>query len=253
MSHDTITLSLQGDVPIVDFASAMQHLSGLVSALSEEVAGPSLIEWEIARLQGGSATVALRGSAQDPADVDRIIRAYMVVGAALAEDTPIPYSDEVIDHARALTAFINGKVKSVQFSVNGQVATVTVPRSAVEGEPGHRRHALGVITGIVETLSGRGSLTCTIYDPLFDKAVKCYIDINDKETLRKAWGQRVAITGDIERDTVSGRPTVVRNVRRIEVQEKWPRDSYKRARGVLPWLSGDELPEIHIRRNRDAD
>lgn len=252
--NDSITLSLQGDVPLVDFASAMQHLIGLLEALAEEIVGAAPVEWEIAHLQGGSATVTVRPLVSDPADGDRIIAGYMVVGSALQNNSPIPYSDDVIQHAQALTAYIDGKVKAVQFSSNGHVATVDTPRTLAEtAEHPKRQHSLGIVTGVVETLSGRGRLSCTIYDSLFDMAIKCFIDVGFRETVRSAWGQRVSITGEIERDPQTGRPTVVRNVRRIDVQERRTHDSHQRARGVLGWRPDDESPEVKIRRMRNGE
>lgn len=253
MSHDTITLRLQGDVPIVEFADAMQHLSKLLTSLAEEIVGDAAIEWEIATLQAGSATITLRGFCQEPSYVMRIVEGYIGVGEALERNAPIPYSDDVIKHAEALTAYINGKVKGVEFAANDRLATIAAPRSAVEHTKQLKRHSLGIVSGVIETISGRGQPTCTIYDSLFDLAIKCYIDASHKEIVRSAWEKRVAITGDIERDPDTGRPTAVRNVRRIDVEEKGPQGIHKRSRGVLPWDPGDEPPEIKIRRMRNAD
>ena len=44
---DTLTLILDGDIPLDLFAIAVTHFGGMVGALSNEVADDETIEWQI--------------------------------------------------------------------------------------------------------------------------------------------------------------------------------------------------------------
>jgi hypothetical protein len=47
MDNDTLTLALNGDVSLRDFAQAMAQFSALVQGLTIEIAGDAAIEWVI--------------------------------------------------------------------------------------------------------------------------------------------------------------------------------------------------------------
>ncbi len=51
MSSDTLTLKLNGDVPLETYAQAIESLAKLVASLTEEIAGQDEIAWEIADLR----------------------------------------------------------------------------------------------------------------------------------------------------------------------------------------------------------
>ncbi len=249
MPKDTLALVLNGDIPLAAFAEAMEHFNALVELLSDEVAGADEIEWEIARLEGGSATTVARGICPKIEPVERVIEAYNSVGRALKNRSPIPYSEDVEARAKSLLSFLNGKVTSVGFVTDGYEAFIN---EAIIEEEAEGLYSLGTVTGVIETVSSRRGLKFTLYDSLFDKAVYCYFNEEQREKIREVWGKRVSVAGRIVRDPYSGRPIRVFNVRRIEVLEDVPPDSYERARGVLPWKEGDEPSEVIIRRSRDA-
>src|SRR5207253_6784001 len=85
VAKDTVTLTLEGDVPVDEFAKAIGYFSALLRALSEEVSNSTPIEWDIARLSGGSATAVVRGTAPDTKAVEKVVIAYGVVGRSLEE------------------------------------------------------------------------------------------------------------------------------------------------------------------------
>src|SRR6266567_3235025 len=80
MVADTITLALNGDVPIADFSRAIEHFVRLVAALTEEVGRGVQIAWVVDQLEAGSAITTIRGEAEDLDSVERVVRAYAVVG-----------------------------------------------------------------------------------------------------------------------------------------------------------------------------
>ena len=89
---DTISIQLNGDVPLREFAEAIQHFQDLVINLTHEVVGEDSIQWHIYHLEAGSAFAEVRGLAEVSEDVARVVQAYQVVGNALANDLPIPYT-----------------------------------------------------------------------------------------------------------------------------------------------------------------
>ncbi len=109
--------------------------------------------------------------------------------------------------------------------------------------------SFGVITGEVEILSKRGCLKFIIYDSIFDKPVTCFLE-KEEELMRGIWGKQVAVVGLITRDSKSGRPLEIHDVKRVEIVKDAP-GSYKSAYGIIPYNEGEEPSEILIRRLRD--
>jgi hypothetical protein len=110
----------------------------------------------------------------------------------------------------------------------------------------------GAIEGRIQTLTNRGSLRFTLYDTHNDKAVSCYVAEGQEDLLRDVWGRRALVEGRIRRDSQTGRPLTIRDVRRIvPLPEPEPYRFYE-ARGILPLMPGEEMPEERIRRLRDA-
>jgi hypothetical protein len=251
MAKDTITLILSGDVPLATFAETMGRFSALVQQLSDEVVGEGEIEWQISHLEGGSATASVRGIYHQAADIERVVRAYGIVGTSLEQNQPIPYSEEVARQAMAITSILDGKVTSVKFVTEDHTASISKP-FIEEHEDIDRRYSFGTVTGVIETISLRGQLKFTLYDSLFDRAVACYLDREQQERLRDAWGKQVSVTGWIFRDPDTGRPTAVHGIKGIAILDEVAPGSFERARGVIPWREGDDLPEVVIRRVRDA-
>jgi len=249
MAQDTLTLKLNGVIPLADFAKSVEKFSDLIAALSEEIGGSSDVEWNIAQLESGSAIATIQGYASDQRVVDRIIQGYETVARSLDLGLPIPYSDDVADAARKITQVIDGKIKSVMFITDHQSAEIT---KAVTEEPQDKNYTLGTVTGVVDTLSRRRGLRFTLYDALFDRGVICHLSEDKQEVMRGAWGNRVIVHGRIQRDPETGRPLVVRDISHVEIEEVVAPGSYKRARGVLPWKYGDPPAEEVIRRHRDA-
>lgn len=253
MNRDRIALKLNGVVPLDDYAKVIDHFANLVGALSKDVAGKDAVEWEIADLAVGSALAEIRGYAEDTQHIERVVTAYAVVGEAIAHNTPIPYSLVVAEQARLLTSVINGHVKSIEFIVADK--TITIEQPIVEAKPNDRTYALGTVTGQVDTLKRRG-YTFTIYDLIFDRAVTCYLEPDQEDLMRDAWGKIATVTGEVARDAESGRPLEVRNVIHVEIANELDHDedrpSYEAARGILAGYFDDLPSEELIRGLRDA-
>jgi hypothetical protein len=258
MRLDTITLVLSGEVVLEDFAAGLSRLSDLVDALATETRAAG-VTWIIDDLEKSSALATIRGIGETNS-VERVVRAYAEVGAAMEEGRPIPYSGPVLAAATGLRAILGPRVESIRFETPEREATIRAgPQRGEEVTPETDRQSLaarpapaayGAVEGRVQTLSNRGSLRFTLYDLLHDKAVSCYLREGHESIMRDAWGHLATVEGWVSRDPLDGRPVAVRQITKVTVKPE-PTGSYRDARGVAPSLSG-LLPEQAIRRLRNA-
>ncbi|MGH2458773.1 MAG: hypothetical protein ACRDIY_07895 [Chloroflexota bacterium] len=250
MPAKTITLALDGGVPLDQFGLAMSAFSGLIKSLSSELGTARKVEWIIDDLQAGSATATIRSDAADEEAIERVVQAYATVGRSLASHTAIPYSSDVARYARDIVSVLNGQVTSVRFETPDE-DVILYSRSDRETNPERYLLAYGAVEGTIQTLTSRNRLRFTLYDSLFDKAVSCYVEEGREQIMLGVWGRRAIVEGLISRDAQTGRPVAVRQIRDIRVVLRPESASYRQARGIAP---ADESisAEAAIRKLRDA-
>lgn len=250
MAKNTLTLKLQGSVPLAEFAEAMGHFSALVEALTDDVGGTTDVEWEISKLEAGSATAVIIGRSPYEDVIEKVVQAYEIIGSAIKGNKPIPYSENIAKEARSITGLLNGKITAVEFVTDEMISTIDKP--FIYDEPLQREYSFGSISGTVETLSKRGKMRFVLYDSMFDRAVTCYLKHGQEQFMLDAWDKRVFVAGQVYREPLTGRPTDVREINYIQVLPENQTDFMSLA-GIIPWSSGDENPEEAIRRLRDAE
>lgn len=250
MANDTITLSLSGEVSLDQLADAAKDLSALVDALSGEIAKHERAEWIVEYLEAGSATMTFAGQAADEETVERIVRAYAVVGRSLESGGTLPYSPKVEKAAKRITSLLNGSVTAVRFETPEETATVVSPSFNVAGQ--RQLHAYGAVEGRVQTLTSRGGLRFVLYDSLFGRAVYCYLEAGGEDLMRGAWDRRAVVEGWVSREPITGRPVSVRQVTSVRLLDEGERGSYRKARGAVPLGTDEPPPEETIRILRDA-
>lgn len=250
MNRKTLTLKLNGDVPLDLFAQAITHFSTLVDSLTVEVTGEEF-PWKVADLRGGSAYVAVVARSNDEIQVDKVLRAYDEVGEALRRHELIPYSPIVSQAARSIADLVDGEIKSVDFGSPFNTYTIEEPigdqATDAEQKP---QIAWGTLYGEVGSIIKRPRLQLTLFDSLFDRAVPCFLHKDQEADARQAWGRQVAVTGRIYRSPDNGRPLKIRDVISIDIIET-SKGAYRKARGVIPFSPDDVYPETLIRRLRD--
>lgn len=254
MSDNTLTLYLAGDVSLVEYADTIRHFANLVDLLTREVASDTNIEWVIDELQSGSALASVAGISQDEIAVLRVVHAYEDVGRSLQRREPIPFPEAIAREAKAITKVIGEKIPSVAFQTARADSIVYGDYDVTRHGGGEPLVAFGAVRGKVETLSSRGKLRFTLYDPIFDKAINCFVrDETMRSRLKEIWGQSVIVYGRVTRDSEHGRALSIRDISRIEDVVSSEPGSYKAARGAFIWSDGDEPAEATIRRIRDAE
>jgi hypothetical protein len=254
MANESVTLALDGDIGLAEFAIAVTHLRDLVRSLASEVAPGARIDWYIEHLDSSSAVVTARAESDDDASVALVTRGYLAVGRALEAREPIPFSSPVKSAALEIASVIDGRVEAVRFETSEADAVVrgydSVVEPAFERQP--LRRSWGAVEGVVQTLSSRRGLRFTLFDTIYDKAVSCYLSEGQEDLMRNAWGRRALVEGAVTREPDTGRPISIRQIIDVEILPDYPAGSYRLARGVIPLAPNDPSPEEAIRRVRDA-
>lgn len=255
---ETVTLALTGEVTLTDFAKAIDHLRGLVQALSKEVAQAPDLEWTVDDLSSSSAIATIRGHGKAD-QVDAVVKAYERVGSALERGQRPPFSPSVVREAEGLVEVLNGRIQAIRFETaerdavirSRQLVPLTVPAIAErQADPSPAEGAYGAVEGRIQTLSSRGGLRFTLFDLLHDRAVSCYLGSEQEDIMLNAWGKLAVVEGWVRRDPLTGRPETIRKIRQVIVlPEGGPKD-YREARGVIP-LRGSSPEEI-VRQLRDV-
>ena len=246
MADNTMTLALDGNVPLRAFALAIEHFSGLVEALATHFQARDGVEWFIDDLVKSSAIATVRGESETPQKVEQVIRGFTEVATALRSNSRIPYSARVRTHASQIRDIINGQVTAIRFETADADIVLADRSSSLLLPP-----AFGGIEGQIQTLTNRVSLRFTLFDAFYDRAVSCYLTEGNDDIIREAWGRRAAIEGLVTREPDSGRPVSIRGITSIEIL---PDDipHYEEARGIVTVQEGAPSAEEIIRRLRDA-
>lgn len=248
MATETITLRLQGDVPLKDFARAVARFSDLLRALNETVADAD-IDWTVLDLEGGSGEVTALGSCTDADALVRARDAYLIIGRSLEAQSPLPYGDRIRRAASGIQGVLNGRVTEAIFETSQAEAIVRVAPlpAATRSEVVTK----GAVSGRVQTLTNRGSLRFTLYDLLHDKPVSCYLAEGKEHLMLDAWGKLAIVEGSVRRHPITGRPLTIRNVTVVDVRPDPDIAAYRAARGAVP-MPVNVMPEDAIRHMRDA-
>jgi hypothetical protein len=248
--NNTVTLRLNGDVPLAEFAKAVEGFNALVRALSAEVSADSQIDWVLSDLEFSSAIATAQGTSPEPEAVARVVGAYATVGHALETGAAVPYSKEARQAARLITSILNGRVHTLEFETAEADATVSVAPKIRPLYAQVERASFGGVSGRIQTLTNRGSLRFTLYDLLQDRAVSCYLTEGREAIMRDAWGKLAVVEGLVRRDP-TGRPTTIRRVMSVTVKPEGVVGDYLTARRASPSVSGLSAEDA-IRRLRDA-
>ncbi|OGN89732.1 MAG: hypothetical protein A2158_06190 [Chloroflexi bacterium RBG_13_46_14] len=250
MAKETITLALEGDVSLVEFAKAISNLNLLLNQLSKEVNRDADVEWIVDELYAGSAVTTLRGVNGDLSSVENVVNAYENIGESLQSGRNINYSTITQRYARDLVSVIDNRVTFVRFETpEKDFVIASRPTKDIQEVI---KYAWSSVKGTVETLSHRKRLSFTLWDTLYDRPVSCYFKEGQEDIMRDTWGKKAVVSGRVGRRTETGRPIVIRDVKQIRIVEGLEPGSYRKARGVFPWTPDSELPEDIIGRLRSA-
>ena len=247
MSETTLTFEIGGRVELKDLREGMILFDRLISSLTPKTG----VAWVVEDMRAGSAAITLRGEADTPAVLERVIAGYETVGRALSQNRdPEHHAPEVVKASRGIASFANCRdyVRFQTPQLNCKVHGYDPER----GETPSESVSIGAITGSALALNSRSGLRFILYDDVLDKRVECHFPPGHEETMRDAWGKRVRVYGTITRDWETGVAKTVRNLLDVEILEEPEPGAFRKAKGIIPWKPGDPLPEEVIRLSRDA-
>ena len=251
MPQNTITFRMEGEnINLSDFSITMRRLHALLQALSNELAPTNpRVQWDLQNLSPGSATVTLEGISTDQNLPVLVAHGFVTIGQALSTGSAIPFSTPVRNKAEELISVLDGSVRGLVFEADQATARVT---TRAQLAPSRTLYSLGELRGTVQTLTKQGQRRFTLYDSIFNRAVRCFFASNLDEKVRSIWGNRVSVVGRIGRDRLDGHPIEVRDIQEITLlTEPETEFDFNQAFGILDL--GDESPEVLVRRLRDAD
>jgi hypothetical protein len=256
-SNDTVTLAINGEVSLDDFAQAIPALKSLIAAIQNEKARDADLHWVIDDLQYSSAITRLRGVGEM---ADAVADEYLQIGRAAAAGR-VPDSAPIRNSLIALTGFIgrNGST-SVRLETREDDAEILHPLSehmakttAGESEIELPSSTFGSVRGRVQSITNRKTLQFTIYDVNTDGAISCYLEPGSETLMRKAWGKLAIVSGLVRRNQITGEPSTVRHIKpeNIKLIEE-ASGSWRDAIGASRSRKGEITSDVAIRRGRDG-
>lgn len=251
MPRETVTLALNpgAAVALGDFVAAMSHFDRLLRALAQAHRGKDMPEmtWRLDGLAGGSAVVT--ASAEHPAAA---AAADGYLQAARCDERESRVQGKRVEaSAGKLLGMLGSGIEEMRFETSrgevvlqygGERKPVDVPLAV----------ALGEVEGVVETLSRRRGLKFTLYEPLFDRPVSCYVREDSAEHLRGIWGKRVIVEGRVSRDPATGSAVAIRDITAITPVVPTAPGAWRKTRGAIKARPGSPPPEEIVRKMRDA-
>lgn len=250
MASDTVTMRLEGDVPLTEFSVAVSQFNLLIVGLSRVISPKVPIDWAVEELISlpTAAETTVYGRSEQRGAVHSVARGYLEVGQALRAGEMVPYG--VGEPATKMRGVLNGRINTLVFETADSEAAVqaTPPK-----EPESRREVvtMGAVMGRIQTVTNRGPLRFTLYDTLHDRAISCYLQPGHEEVMLGVWGKVAVVEGLVRRDPKTGRPLSVREIRNVVVRPEGERGSFREAIGALEGPFRMTAAEA-VRQLRDA-
>jgi hypothetical protein len=253
MARQTLTLWLDGHPTLDEYVTALTHWQELIELSSTNAS----ITWELDGLEISSALTTALGVSDDEQALLESTAQMIDIGVQL-RDTGVARDRKFAKAARGLMSVLNGRIPSLR--LENERNDVTIERNpvtsrkevAVANLDENDVAVFGAVEGRIQTVSNRGSLRFSLYDLAFDKQVSCYLDANDEDMLRNAWGRIAVVEGKVKRDPKTSRPTTVRHVTSIVVLAEPVPNAWREAQGALAGIGNGEPTETTVRRLRDA-
>lgn len=234
-------------------SEAFARFAQVLDALEESHS--ARVDWLLAGLEHGSATVAARAVPLDD-DAENRIRAMCIDYTDAATRVLAGKADRDFPLHRQMHELLVLADDSHPIAIESDSNQVVVDMAIAPLVPSPVQAweddvtSLGTVRGRVETLSRRRALSFSLYELTTDAAVKCFMDSDLEDTMRGVWGQIADVTGTIRRDANSDKPLWIRRITKVDPVDEGDPDGYLRARGAL---ASKEPAEVLVRRMRDED
>ncbi len=212
----TLTLNIEGPpgrVPASTLATVLTESLHILEDLRRSVARNQQVKWYVTGLRMGSAVAVL--AADDLTDAPLRVSHEYIHGLGVVESgegLPSYFPDSSLTSLVRMTKVLGSDdARSLRASIGqdgeSEVARVTKAAGAHVGElRSPRAHALGSITGILDTISLRGQRPkFQVLDPVSRRPVMCQFSTARTEAVKEVLGRRVTVQGTIIRNA-KGQP-----------------------------------------------
>lgn len=250
MPKAELTLHIDGDVILSDFARRLSHLDRMVRRMTTELNLPRS-QWSVSDLDAGSATSTISAEVETVEIAEVIEESYLNVGRAVSLSQPslVPFSESVLSEARAIAATSYGRVQEVEFIAADQAIRLLTEAERLQLP--ERVGAYGAVRGTAETASVHNRQFFTVYEATRGVPVKCYPREQSLDVLRSILGSAVLVSGWVRRDLETGRPIDVKGAT-VEPLEVVLPGAWREAIGILQVSPEGLSAEEAVRRFRDG-
>lgn len=254
MPKRTFSLSIKGDLPLAELAAAFASFSDLVTAIARDVAPQAEIAWIVDDLDVGSLDIAAHAESTDERALERVDAEYLAVGRFIERRNGAHFAVPVEDAASGFSDLLADSVVAMRFETpSGRVTVGDYAQWPDEAPDLLPTESLGSVEGVIQTVTSRGGLRFTVYDVLYDRAVRCYLSEGEEELMRDVWERLAQVSGIVTRDGETGRPIAIQSITDARSIDDAQAGSYQESRGVLKRGENVLRAEAVIRRMRDAD
>lgn len=198
-----LTLELDGsEITPAKFRQAVTAFVGLLEAITQAVCRDEpAVEWRMTVKRGSQLVGALAAEGANPAHLQKI-QSLFARGLAQFEDSgevPPIFSDTAVRHVRNLSAVAAARPDDdtrVGIWVRRQRREVT-PRINATAKATLQTgfDEIGSVEGQLSVLSERGELHFVIFEPIWDKPVRCVVPERLLARAMDLWRRRVSAHG----------------------------------------------------------
>lgn len=204
-----LSLSLDGPEVAWDvFVRAARAWNALLRSVDREVAsgGPTNVTWEIETITKASPLSVGLIAAPSRTDVDSgtVLRTVKALTDGLKTlqgpkaRRPIYFSDRALESAKELAELHDKNLTSIKVR-NGTGSLEVTKRLSVNVDEliGPKTSSEGTVEGALEVISIHGQHKFSVYEPLTGHRVACHFKPDQLEEIKRAFGRRVAVSGEI--------------------------------------------------------
>ncbi len=258
MVKDYVTFILDDELTLDEFTSSMTEFNAIIKNLTKEVSGDKEIRWVLGGLSYGSAQAVAKGIYENEEEEDIVVKTV---------EKYERYSEDVSkgEFTHYSTELRKSAAKIIDLSNRIPIRFETADKDVYLYNPHKTTHELkvenigisipdkvfGCVRGRVESINSRNEFRFILYDSVYDKAVSCYLNPDQKELMRDIWGNLASVEGVVKRDINTGRPLTIRNITKVEkIEEMYP-DEWREAIGCCSVPENSITPEDAIDKIRN--
>lgn len=264
MEKDSVILKVEGKVSVADFRTVVDAFSDLMMTLTAETNADAAVDWIVADLKGGSATLIYRGlygNVEGEQTVGIVVGKYTELARDASEGRIDHFSDPVRQAMRQLSSVVNGKIPRLTMGTPDepdagrieQPIEIVEAAPAGEGFPGPRPATRAAVKGRIMMLDQKRSLYFTLQEAYSYRYIRCYPGKDHRSHLAEYWDKKtwVIVEGTLTR---FGNTPTIQHITDIVPLPDGAKGGWRSAVGAAP--RGPESSDIDaaeaVRRVRDG-